>query len=130
MSDGPIRGILLAGGKGTRLGDLTKSTNKHLLPVGPDPMIFYPLRKLVGAGITEVLLVTGREHVRDFAELLGDGTDHGCTLRYAVQEEPGGVAEALGLAADFSRGHRSVVLLGDNLFETPLGPILGQTNAR
>lgn len=119
-----LLGILLAGGKGTRLGTLTRSTNKHLLPVGPEPMIRYPLQKLAGAGVSDVLLVTGREHVRDFAEMLGP------SLQYAAQEEPGGVAQALGLAADFSRGRRSVVLLGDNIFESPLGPILDQASAR
>ncbi len=124
------RGILLAGGKGTRLGDLTRSANKHLLPVGAQPMILYPLRKLVAAGVTDIALVTGREHVPDFIELLGDGRDHGCTLTYRAQEEPGGVAQALGLAEEFAAGRRSVVLLGDNIFEAPLGPILQRTDDR
>jgi glucose-1-phosphate thymidylyltransferase len=124
------RGILLAGGKGTRLGDLTRATNKHLLPVGAQPMILYPLRKLVAAGVTEIALVTGREHVPDFVELLGDGRDHRCTLTYRAQEEPGGVAQALGLAEEFASGQRTVVLLGDNIFEAPLGPILQRTDHR
>lgn len=125
-----LRGILLAGGKGTRLGDLTRATNKHLLPVGPQPMILYPLQKLVGAGVTDILLITGREHVGDFARLLGSGREHGCELTYRVQEEPGGVAEALGLAEQFAGGHRCVLLLGDNIFQLPLGPILARADER
>src|SRR5919199_6129922 len=92
-----IRGIVLAGGKGTRLGELTKVTNKHLLPVGPFPMVYHPLRKLVGAGIRDVLLVSGTEHMGDFVELLGSGRDHGCTLTYRVQDEAGGVAPGAGV---------------------------------
>src|SRR5262245_37633614 len=124
------RGILLAGGKGTRLGDLTRTTNKHLLPVGGEPMILHPLRKLQGAGVTDVLLVTGREHVSDFVRLLGDGRALGCALTYQAQEDPGGVAQALGLAEAFCAGQRCVVLLGDNVFEAPLGPLLGRMNER
>ena len=78
----PWRGIVLAGGKGTRLGELTKVTNKHLLPVGPKPMVYYPIEKLVGAGIQEILLVSGTEHMGDFVELLGSGKNHGCSLTY------------------------------------------------
>src|SRR5262249_53221160 len=119
-----LRGVILAGGKGTRLGDLTRVTNKHLLPVGPYPMVYHPLKKLVGAGIRDVLLVSGTEHMGDFVELLGSGREHGCTLTYRVQDEAGGIAQALGLASLFCRGSRSVVLLGDNIFYDPLGPIL------
>src|SRR5438445_3307499 len=110
-----IRGVILAGGKGTRLGELTKVTNKHLLPVGPFPMVYYPIRKLVGAGIREVLLVSGTEHMGDFVELLGSGRDHQCRLTYRVQDEAGGIAQALGLAEHFSTGATSVVILGDNV---------------
>ena len=92
-----LRGIILAGGKGTRLGELTKVTNKHLLPVGPYPMVYHPLKKLVGAGIRDILLVSGTEHMGDFVELLGSGRDHGCSLTYRVQDEAGGIAQALGL---------------------------------
>src|SRR5688500_4632221 len=126
MSD--IRGIILAGGKGTRLGELTKITNKHLLPVGPLPMVYYPLKKLVGAGIREVMLVSGTEHMGDFVELLGSGREHQCSLTYRVQDEAGGIAQALGLAELFSRDCRSLVILGDNIFQDPLGPFLADAN--
>src|SRR5947199_8103204 len=114
------RGIILAGGKGTRLGELTRITNKHLLPVGPLPMVYHPLKKLVGAGIRDVLLVSGTEHMGDFVELLGSGRDHGCSLTYRVQDEAGGIAQALGLAELFCRDARCLVLLGDNIFYDPL----------
>src|SRR5947199_7986570 len=115
-----FRGIILAGGKGTRLGELTKVTNKHLLPVGPYPMVYHPLKKLAGAGIRDILLVSGTEHMGDFVELLGSGRGYGCTLTYRVQDEAGGIAQALGLAELFCVGERSVVLLGDNIFYDPL----------
>jgi len=118
------RGIILAGGKGTRLGELTKVTNKHLLPVGPYPMVYHPLKKLTGAGIRDVLLVSGTEHMGDFVELLGSGRDHGCTLTYRVQDEAGGIAQALGLAELFCGRERCLVILGDNIFRDPLGPML------
>src|SRR5438309_164738 len=123
-----VRGIILAGGKGTRLGELTKVTNKHLLPVGPYPMVYHPLKKLVGAGIRDVLLVSGTEHMGDFVELLGSGRDHGCTLTYRVQDEAGGIAQALGLAALFCHGVRCAVILGDNIFLDPLGPLLAEAD--
>jgi glucose-1-phosphate thymidylyltransferase len=125
-----LRGIILAGGKGTRLGELTRITNKHLLPVGLLPMVYYPLKKLVGAGIHEVLLVTGTEHMGDFVELLGSGREHGCRLTYKVQDEAGGIAQALGLAAHFSRGDRCVVILGDNIFQDPLAPLVAEAGTR
>jgi len=118
------RGIILAGGKGTRLGELTRITNKHLLPVGPLPMVYHPLKKLVGAGIRDVLLVSGTEHMGDFVELLGSGRDHGCSLTYRVQDEAGGIAQALGLAELFCGNRRCVVILGDNIFFDPLSPLL------
>jgi glucose-1-phosphate thymidylyltransferase len=123
-----LRGIILAGGKGTRLGELTKITNKHLLPVGPYPMVYYPLKKLVGAGIRDILLVSGTEHMGDFVELLGSGKDHGCRLTYRVQDEAGGIAQALGLAELFCTGARCAVILGDNIFQDPLTPLLNQAN--
>jgi glucose-1-phosphate thymidylyltransferase len=123
-----LRGIILAGGKGTRLAELTKVTNKHLLPVGPFPMVYHPLKKLVGAGIRDVLLVSGTEHMGDFVELLGSGRDHGCHLTYRVQDEAGGIAQALGLGALFCTGARCVVILGDNIFLDPLGPLLAEAN--
>jgi glucose-1-phosphate thymidylyltransferase len=118
------RGIILAGGKGTRLGELTRVTNKHLLPVGPYPMVYHPLKKLVDAGIRNIMLVSGTEHMGDFVELLGSGKEHNCQLTYRVQDEAGGIAQALGLAELFSHAARSVVILGDNIFYDRLGPIL------
>jgi len=123
-----VRGVILAGGKGTRLGELTKVTNKHLLPVGPIPMVYHPLKKLVGAGIRDVLLVSGTEHMGDFVELLGSGREHSCSLTYRVQDEAGGIAQALGLASLFCSGSRCVVILGDNIFHDPLAAMLADAN--
>src|SRR5262245_13289096 len=124
-----IRGVILAGGKGTRLGELTKVTNKHLLPVGPWPMVYHPIKKLIGAGIHDILLVSGTEHMGDFVELLGSGREHGCMLTYRVQDEAGGIAQALGLAENFARHSRTVVILGDNIFADPLTPVIKEANA-
>lgn len=123
------RGVILAGGKGTRLGELTKVTNKHLLPVGPMPMVYHPLKKMVGAGLRDILLVSGTEHMGDFVELLGSGREHKCNLTYRVQDEAGGIAQALGLATLFCHGVRSVVILGDNIFLDPLGPMVADSDA-
>lgn len=120
-----MRGIVLAGGKGTRLGELTKVTNKHLLPVGKYPMIYHPIKKLVGAGIYDIMVVSGTDHMGDFIELLGSGRELGCSLTYRVQDEAGGIAQALGLCEDFAAKQDIVVLLGDNIFADPLGPMLG-----
>ena len=110
-------GIILAGGTGSRLHPCTKVTNKHLLPIGDMPMIFYPLKKLVGAGITDILIVTGTEHMGDFISLLGSGKDFECRLTYRVQDEAGGIAQALALAERFANGQPMCVILGDNIFE-------------
>jgi len=115
-----MKGIILAGGSGTRLFPLTKVTNKHLLPIGKVPMIFHPIGKLLGAGITEILIVTGVEHMGHVVSLLGSGKDFNCEFTYRVQDEAGGIAQALGLAKQFANGHRMVVILGDNIFEDPL----------
>ena len=125
-----MRGVILAGGKGTRMGELTKVTNKHLLPVGPYPMVYHPLKKLIGAGLTEILLVSGTEHMGDFVELLGSGKNHGCRLTYRVQDEAGGIAQALGLAELFCTDSRVCVLLGDNIFLDSLAPLVEKANAR
>jgi glucose-1-phosphate thymidylyltransferase len=125
-----LRGVILAGGKGTRLGELTKVTNKHLLPVGPIPMVYHPLRKMVGAGIRDIMLVSGTEHMGDFVELLGSGREHHCNLTYRVQDEAGGIAQALGLAALFCQGARCAVILGDNIFHDPLASLLAEANTR
>jgi len=112
-----VKGIILAGGSGTRLYPLTKVTNKHLLPVGQVPMIYHPVRKLLEAGITEILIVTGVEHMGHVVSLLGSGREFSCEFTYRVQDEAGGIAQALGLARQFANGHRIVVILGDNIFE-------------
>jgi glucose-1-phosphate thymidylyltransferase len=125
-----LRGVILAGGKGTRLGELTKVTNKHLLPVGPFPMVYHPLKKMVGAGIKDILLVSGTEHMGDFVELLGSGREYQCRLTYRVQDEAGGIAQALGLAEQFCHDARSLVILGDNIFQDPLAPFLAAAEAK
>ncbi|HXR98096.1 MAG TPA: sugar phosphate nucleotidyltransferase [Terriglobales bacterium] len=112
-----MKGVILAGGLGSRLLPLTKITNKHLLPIYDRPMVYYPLRTLVEAGIREILLVTGGNNAGDFLRLLENGEEFGCQLRYAYQRGEGGIAEALGLARDFAGGGPITVLLGDNLFE-------------
>ena len=117
-----LRGVVLAGGTGSRLFPLTKVTNKHLLPVGREPMIFHPVKKLVEAGIREILIVTGTDHMGDVVALLGSGKDFGCEFTYRVQDEAGGIAQALGLARRFGRGGRLAVILGDNIFESSIAP--------
>lgn len=119
-----MKGIVLAGGTGSRLNPLTKVTNKHLLPVGKYPMIFYPIYRLKQAGIREILVVTGREHMGDVIELLGSGTDYGLNFTFKVQDQAGGIAEALGLARNFVNGDRCVVILGDNIFEDDTTPFV------
>lgn len=112
-----MRGVVLAGGLGTRLGLLIKITNKHLLNVWDRPMIFYPLQKLSDAGIKDILIVTGPEHAGDFLRLLGSGRDFNVNLTYELQDEPKGIAHALSLAKDFAGKDNVVVILGDNIFE-------------
>ena len=115
-----LRGIVLAGGTGSRLMPLTKVTNKHLLPVGHKPMIFYPIEKLMGVGIEEILIVTGVEHMGDVVSLLGSGKDFGCRFTYKVQDQAGGIAQALALAENFANSKPLAVILGDNIFQTNL----------
>jgi glucose-1-phosphate thymidylyltransferase len=112
-----MRGIILAGGTGSRLHPLTKVTNKHLLPVYDEPMIYYPIKTLVQTGIKEILIVSGPGHAGDFLNLLGSGKDFGVKFTYEIQEEAGGIAQALGLAESFANGEPVVVILGDNIFE-------------
>lgn len=112
-----MRGVVLAGGTGSRLFPLTKVTNKHLLPVGRQPMLVHPIFKLREAGITQVLIVTGTEHMGDVVGLLGSGRDFGCQFTYRVQDEAGGIAQALSLAENFAGGEPVCVVLGDNIFE-------------
>ncbi len=112
-----MKGIILAGGSGTRLDPLTRVTNKHLLPVYDRPMIYYPIQTLVSAGITEIMIVSGKGHAGHFLELLRSGSDFGADFSYGVQEKPGGIAQALGLCEDFSDRKKVVVMLGDNILE-------------
>jgi len=112
-----MKGIILAGGTGSRLSPLTKVTNKHLLPVGKYPMIYYPIYKLKNAGIVDILVVTGKEHMGSVVNLLGSGYDMGVEFTYKIQDQPGGIAQALGLAEHFVGDDRCVVILGDNIFE-------------
>src|SRR5919112_3324163 len=112
-----MKGVVLAGGTGSRLSPLTKITNKHLLPVYDKPMIYYPIEILDEAGIHEILIVTGGRNSGDFLRLLGNGKEFGAHLNYTYQEGEGGIAEALGLAEHFAHGDRIAVVLGDNLME-------------
>ena len=113
-----MKGVVLAGGTGSRLNPLTRVTNKHLLPVYDKPMVYYPIQTLVNAGITEILLVTGGKNSGDFLRLLGNGRDFGLKhLNYTYQEGEGGIAEALGLAEHFAGKDSICVILGDNIIE-------------
>jgi len=117
-----VKGIVLAGGLGTRLDPLTRVTNKHLLPVYDRPMIYYPLETLISAGITEIMLVTGGQNAGGFLELLGNGRELGLAhLNYTYQKGHGGIAEALGLCEHFAGRDRMCVILGDNLLERGIG---------
>jgi glucose-1-phosphate thymidylyltransferase len=120
-----MKGIVLAGGLGTRLQPLTNITNKHLLPVYDQPMIYYPIQKLAQAGIEDIIIVTGGNSSGDFLRLLKNGKAFGLRrLNYTYQEGEGGIAEALGLAEEFAEGKRVVVILGDNIFEDDLTPYI------
>ena len=113
-----MKGVILAGGLGTRLHPLTKITNKHLLPVYDKPMILYPLETLKNSGITEIMIVCGREHAGHFMQFLGSGKEHGVRLSYALQDtNNGGIADALSYAEDFADGEPIADILGDNIFE-------------
>jgi glucose-1-phosphate thymidylyltransferase len=125
-----MKGIVLAGGKGTRLGELTRVTNKNLLPVGNMPMVYHPIFKLTEAGITDIMVITGTEHMGDFVELLGSGRRFGCQFTFRVQDEAGGIAQALGLAEGFCRDDKCVVLLADNIFEDHLTHLIENATIR
>ncbi len=119
-----IKGVILAGGTASRLRPLTNVTNKHLLPVGRKPMIYYPIEKMTGAGIEDILIVTGVDHMGDVVGLLGSGKDFNCRFTYKVQDQAGGIAQALSLAEDFAHGVPVAVILGDNIFEDSMKPYL------
>ena len=116
---GEMAGVLLAGGSGRRMLPLTAHTNKHLIPVHMRPMIEYPLGTLLGLGLSEILVITGREHMGSVVEVLGSGQAYGegVDLTYKVQDEAGGIAQALALAEPFVAGRRLAVVLGDNVFD-------------
>jgi len=112
-----MKGIVLAGGTGSRLYPLTRVSNKHLLPVGRKPMIFHPIETLTRAGIEEICIVTGIPHMGDIVSLLGSGKEFNCRFTYKVQDEAGGIAQALSLVKNFCGDDKMAVILGDNIFE-------------
>ncbi|HLC89760.1 MAG TPA: sugar phosphate nucleotidyltransferase [Patescibacteria group bacterium] len=112
-----MKGIILAGGTGSRLDPLTRVTNKHLLPVYDRPMIYYPIQTLVKAGITDIMIVSGKGHAGQFLELLQSGKEFGAKFSYGVQEEAGGIAQALAICQDFADNDKVAVMLGDNILE-------------
>jgi glucose-1-phosphate thymidylyltransferase len=127
-----VKGVVLAGGLGTRLAPMTRVTNKHLLPIYDRPMVYYPIQTLVEAGITEILLVTGGNHAGDFLRLLGNGKDFGLKhLNYTYQEGEGGIAAALALCEHFADGKPVCVILGDNILQKSIRPaveLYGRSN--
>lgn len=123
-----MKGVILAGGKGTRLAPLTNITNKHLLPIGPKQMVLYPLQTLLDAGIRDILIVTGPDHAGHFMNLLGSGSTLGCRLTYRIQDESGGIPHALALAEQFVGKDHVTVILGDNIFEDNFAAPISQFN--
>lgn len=119
-----MKGILICGGSGSRLRPLTEITNKSLLPVYDKPLILYPLQILLDAGITDIAVITGPEHMDQMTKFLGSGNRFGCEFAYKVQEKPGGIAQALGLAEEFVDGRSCCVILGDNVFFSDLAPTI------
>lgn len=121
-----MKGVILAGGTGSRLAPLTQVTNKHLLPVGKYPMIYHVLNRLISARIEDILIVSGRQHMGAITHLLGNGDAFGARLTYKVQEQAGGIAQALGLAEAFVGDDSFAVILGDNVFEMDLSPFVAE----
>lgn len=117
-----MKGIILAGGTGTRLFPLTKVTNKHLLPVGKEPMILNPVRQILSAGITDILVITSKDHMGAVVQLLGSGVEYGCRFTFKVQDTAGGIADALLLAEGFVNDEKMVVILGDNILTSSICP--------
>lgn len=111
-----IKGVILAGGRGTRLWPITKVVSKHLFPVGDKPVIYYPIMTLKNAGIKDVLIICGSEHTHQYMEVLGSGKELGVKFSYTIQREPGGIAQGLGLAKSFADGNPVALILGDNIF--------------
>lgn len=112
-----MKGIILAGGTGSRLYPLTKVTNKHLLPVGKYPMILYLIAKMKQAKITNIMVISGKEHMGSVINLLGSGYEYGVNFTFRIQDQPGGIAQALGLCESFVKDDKCIVMLGDNIFE-------------
>ena len=110
-----MKGVILAGGTGSRLLPLTKVTNKHLLPIYDKPMIYYPIETLKSAGITDILVITGKNHAGDVFSLLGSGKEFGVNFTYKIQEESGGIPQAISLAKDFIGNEKFVSINGDNI---------------
>src|SRR3989338_10934137 len=119
-----MKGVILAGGTGSRLFPLTKVTNKHLLPIYNKPMIYYPLETLKDAGITDVLIITGKDHAGSVFKLLGSGKDFGMRFAFKVQDEPGGIPQAISLAEDFVGDEKFVSINGDNILIGPIKPFV------
>ncbi|MDO8648403.1 MAG: sugar phosphate nucleotidyltransferase [Candidatus Peregrinibacteria bacterium] len=119
-----MKGVLICGGMGTRLRPLTDITNKSLLPVYDKPLVLYPLQVLLDAGIKDIAVITGPEHMTQITQFLGDGSKYGGTFAYKVQEKPGGIAQALALAEEFAEGSRICAMLGDNVFFDDLSPMI------
>src|SRR3989344_1994296 len=111
-----MKGVILAGGRGTRLWPITKVVSKHLLPVGDYPVIFYPIMTLRNAGIKDILVICGSEHTQQYMEVLGSGKDFGVHFSYTIQREPSGIAQGLSLAKSFADGQPVTLILGDNIF--------------
>lgn len=125
-----MKGIILAGGTGSRLYPLTKVTNKHLLPVGGYPMIYHPISKLRNAGLTDIFVVTGKEHAGAIVNLLGSGYEMGLKFTYRIQDQAGGIAQALGLAEEFVGNDKCVVILGDNILEDDISVFVDRFNTQ
>lgn len=119
-----MKGVLICGGSGSRLKPLTEITNKSLLPVYNKPLILYPLQVLLDAGITDIAIVTGNEHMDQMAAFLGSGSRFGCTFHYCVQDKPAGIAQALGLTESFANGESICAILGDNIFFDNLSSVI------
>lgn len=119
-----MKGVILAGGRGTRLRPFTEIINKHLLPVGPYPMIYWSIMKLKEAGITDILILTNKEHLSSFIQLLRNGEQFKVNLSYKIQDEAAGIADALSYAKPFVKNEKFIVLLGDNIFEDSLTPYI------
>ncbi len=120
-----MKGIICAGGLGTRLAPLTSITNKHLLPVYNRPMVLYPLQTLLGAGVREIMVITGPEYSHQFVKLLGSGADYGAEITYRIQDKPGGIAQALAMARNFVGSDDCAVALGDNVFDEDFSGAFG-----